>query len=123
MEKIIPAEQNRNMVPTRIQVLMRELASQEGCDGEAWDLMKEAAEYIDLLEFTLECESAKFEGRTTLAYRLGEDIRKLEDHVESTKALVFDSQVCEERYKEALQIISAGHDDCCPCVSCSALNP
>lgn len=50
MQKIIPAERNRFMVPMPIQVCMRHLASQENCDGEEWDLLQEASFYIDELE-------------------------------------------------------------------------
>jgi len=43
-------KQNRWMVPMTVQFVLRGLASQEGCDGEEWDAMKDAANYIDELE-------------------------------------------------------------------------
>jgi hypothetical protein len=54
MKKIIPADRNRFMVPMHIQTVMRHLASQEGCDGEEYDLLQEASFYIDELETRIE---------------------------------------------------------------------
>ena len=42
----------QKMMP--IQFVLSSLASQEGCDGDPYDTMQEAAEYIDFLEELIE---------------------------------------------------------------------
>ena len=42
--------------PSPIQSVLRQLASQEGCDGAPYDQMMNAADYIDELESKLELE-------------------------------------------------------------------
>lgn len=49
MQKLIKSEHHRgHMVP--LSVVLSDLASQEGCDGEPYDQMMMASEYIDELE-------------------------------------------------------------------------
>ena len=41
-------------IPAPIQTVLRDLAGQEGCDGEPYDQMMLAADYIDHLEKSVE---------------------------------------------------------------------
>ena len=41
-------------IPAPIQTVLRDLAGQDGCDGEPYDQMMEAADYIDALERRLD---------------------------------------------------------------------
>ena len=41
-------------IPAPIQTVLRDLAGQDGCDGEPYDQMMEAADYIDALEKRVE---------------------------------------------------------------------
>ena len=41
-------------IPAPIQTVLRDLAGQEGADGEPYDQMMEAADYIDALERELD---------------------------------------------------------------------
>ena len=47
-------------IPAPIQTVLRDLAGQEGCDGEPYDQMMEAADYIDALERELEAVREHF---------------------------------------------------------------
>ena len=49
MQFLVASEHHRGAsVP--IQTLLRDFASQEGADGEEYDVMAKAAQYIDFLE-------------------------------------------------------------------------
>ena len=41
-------------IPAPIQTVLRDLAGQDGCDGDPYDQMMEAADYIDFLEKRVE---------------------------------------------------------------------
>ena len=47
-------------IPAPIQTVLRDLAGQDGCDGEPYDQMMEAADYIDELEREVEAVRKHF---------------------------------------------------------------
>lgn len=47
-------------IPAPIQTVLRDLAGQDGCDGEPYDQMMEAAEYIDALEAEVDAVRKRF---------------------------------------------------------------
>ena len=63
-------------------------------NGVRWEALAVVADHIlglrtriEELEFALACENARYEGRTELAQRLGEDTGRYQDSIERIKAL------------------------------------
>ena len=44
-------------------------------DGVRWEALAVVADYIRTLKFALDCETAKFQGRTELAQRYGDALQ------------------------------------------------